>query len=124
MLVISPLISIITNQIASLKKKGVTAAYAGDEDVVIKEAIKMGRYQLVFISPESLFCTIEWRRVLCTATHGSHLVGVVIDEAHCIKKWYNILGVLFIISYLFYCYCRGETFRREFSQLGELRHEV
>ncbi len=27
--------SLITNQIASLKKKGVTAAYAGDEDVVI-----------------------------------------------------------------------------------------
>lgn len=87
MLVISPLISIITNQIASLKKKGVTAAYAGDEDVVIKEAIKLGQYQLVFISPESLFCTIEWRRVLCTAIYRSHLVGVVIDEAHCIKKW-------------------------------------
>ena len=86
-LVISPLTSIIANQVTSFRTKGVTAAYAGDEDVAIKKAIKMGKYQLVFISPESLFCTLEWRRVLCTKVYRTNLVGVVVDEAHCIKKW-------------------------------------
>ena len=81
--VISPLTSIIANQVTSFRTKGVTAAYAGDE----KKAIKTGKYQLVFISPESLFCTLEWRRVLCTKVYRTNLVGVVVDEAHCIKKW-------------------------------------
>ena len=86
-LVISPLTSIIANQVTSFRTKGVTAAYAGDEDVAIKKAIKTGKYQLVFISPESLFCTLEWRRFLCTKAYRTNLVGVVVDEAHCIKKW-------------------------------------
>lgn len=85
-LVISPLISIIANQVASFRMKGITAAFAGDEDVAIKKGIKMGEYQLVFISPE-LFCTFEWRKVLCTKVYRTNLVGVVVDEAHCIKKW-------------------------------------
>ena len=42
MLVISPLTSIIANQVTSFRTKGVTAAYAGDEDVAIKKAIKGG----------------------------------------------------------------------------------
>ena len=54
-LVISPLTSIIANQVTSFRAKEVAAAYAGDEDVATKKAIKMGKYQLVFISPESLF---------------------------------------------------------------------
>lgn len=84
-LVISPLIAIISDQVASFCARGITAAFAGDKSV--RSAIKRGEYQLVFISPESLFCSFEWRQVLCSDVYVSNLVGVVVDEAHCIKKW-------------------------------------
>ena len=87
-LVVSPLLSIIEDQISIYRKKGMKVGYAGGEDKDEKEGIKRGEYQIVFISPESLFCTTEWRQMLCSAKYRSHLVGVVVDEAHCIKKWY------------------------------------
>ncbi len=56
--------------------------FAGDKLAV--NGIKHGEYQ---ISPESLFHSFEWRQVLCSDIYISNLVGVIIDEAHCIKKW-------------------------------------
>ena len=41
-----------------------------------------------FISPEALFLTTEWRRILSGDLCGRNLVGFVVDEAHCVKKWY------------------------------------
>jgi superfamily II DNA helicase RecQ len=84
-LVISPLISIITDQVASFCAKGIAAAFVGDKSAV--SGIKCGKYQVVFLSPESLFCSFEWRQMLCTDVYISNLVGVIVDEAHCIKKW-------------------------------------
>ncbi len=46
-----------------------------------------GAYQLVFLSPESLLRNLQWRDMLRTATYQTHLVGLVIDEAHCVTKW-------------------------------------
>ena len=86
-LVISPLLSIISDQVASFCAKGISAAFVGDKDQSVIRGIKRGEYHLVFISPESLFCTLEWRQVLCTGVYLSNLSGVIIDEAHCIKKW-------------------------------------
>ena len=95
-LVISPLISIIQDQVSSFSAKGITSAFASDEDKGVVAGIKKGLYQLVFISPEALFCTIEWRRVLCTDVFQLNLVGVVVDEAHCIKKWYvHIMHIMY-----------------------------
>ena len=88
-LVVSPLLSIIEDQIAKYTKKGLKATFAGGEDKQVKCAIKNGEYQIVFISPESLFCTTEWRMMLCSTKYRSNLVGLIVDEAHCIKKWYN-----------------------------------
>ena len=85
-LVISPLLSIISNQVISFKRMGISAAFAGDDDRAVRKKIKLGEYQLLFISSESLFCTLEWRRVLYSDVYRANPVAVVIDEAHCIKK--------------------------------------
>ena len=46
-----------------------------------------GKYQLVFISPEALFGSLEWRRMLSTDIYMKNLVAFVVDEAHCVEKW-------------------------------------
>ena len=42
----------------------------------------------MFISPEALFLATEWRRMLAGDLYGKNLVGFVVDEVHCMKKWY------------------------------------
>ena len=84
----------------------------------VKERIVKGEYQVIFISPEALG-GIEWRGMLSTFTYRKCLKGFVIDEAQCIKKWYvqvhSKLSLAVIIMY-----CRGESFRKEFTYLGEI----
>ncbi len=53
----------------------------------VREGIKRGEYKIIFISPEALFASMEWKRILCTEHYRSNLVGFVVDEAHCVKKW-------------------------------------
>ncbi len=77
-LVISPLISIITDQVASFCAKGITAAFAGCKAWRVSSSI--------FISPESLFHSFEWRQVLCSDIYISNLVGVIVDEAHALHN--------------------------------------
>ena len=43
-----------------------------------------GKYQVVFISPELLLTEETWR---VSPIYKYHLVGFIIDEAHCIIKW-------------------------------------
>ena len=50
-------------------------------------SIKKVEYQLFFISPEALFATLEWRETLCSDLYRLNLVGFVVNEAHCVKKW-------------------------------------
>ncbi len=73
-LVISPLISIITDQVASFRAKGITAAFAGCK------WDKAWRVSGISRIP------FEWRQVLCSDIYISNLVGFIVDEAHCIKK--------------------------------------
>ena len=46
-----------------------------------------GKYQVVFISPELLLTEETWRGMLQSPLYKQHLVGFIIDEAHCIIKW-------------------------------------
>ncbi len=46
--------------------------------------IKHGEYQVVFISPESHLSGDKYSVVIYII---SNLVGFIVDEAHCIKKW-------------------------------------
>lgn len=42
----------------------------------------------MFISPEALFLATEWRRMIAGDLYGKNLMEFVVDEAHCVKKWY------------------------------------
>lgn len=89
-MVVSPLIALMKDQSMSFTSKGITAGYVSDKESTNKETrrkILRGEFQLVFISPEALFLATEWRRMLAGDLYGKNLVGFVIDEAHCVKKW-------------------------------------
>ena len=64
--------------------------HISDKDILESSSrakLKQGEYQLVLVSPEALFASLEWRRMLCTDVYRSNLVAFVVDEAHCVKKW-------------------------------------
>ena len=87
-LVVPPLIALMRDQVAFTTAMGITATYISDkDDVGRKQAIKNGEFQIIFISPEALIL-LKWRNILSTRVYRDNFVAFVVDEAHCIQKWY------------------------------------
>ena len=61
--------------------------YVGDADESIETEICEGKFQLVYMSPEALLAESTWRDMLLSPVYQSNLVALVVDEAHCVKKW-------------------------------------
>ena len=86
-LVISPLISLMKDQVASLKQAGVAAAFVNSSlterqlDAALANTAA-GRYKIVYIAPERLL-TPRFL-ALCREIPISL---VAVDEAHCISQW-------------------------------------
>ncbi len=86
-LVISPLISLMKDQVDALVQNGIDATFL-NSTITANEArqrmseIKQGKYKLVYVAPERLDHPTfqqEWQYI--------HLSLVAIDEAHCISQW-------------------------------------
>ena len=87
-IVVSPLKAFMKDQVESFKKKGVHAlCVAGQEDEETKLDIISGAVQLVYISPETLLKDHQWREFFRSQVVQENLVGLVVDEAYCVKKW-------------------------------------
>ena len=86
-LVVSPLISLMKDQVGSLNQAGVHAAYLNSSLTANQyyKALgyaKQGRYPIIYVAPERL------------VTEGfldfalqSHIAMVAVDEAHCVSQW-------------------------------------
>lgn len=102
-IVISPLISLMKDQVESLRSNGIKAAYFNSsldpiqERQVINDTID-GNIKLLYISPEKLFTiTNNWLKDVKVSMFA-------IDEAHCVSMW-------------------GHDFRPEYTQLSNVRRQ-
>ena len=89
-MIVSPLIALMKDQSNFFIKKGISSGFVSDIESINKDMrrkIRKGECQLVFISPEALFLNTEWRRMLSSDLYRTNLVGFIVDEAHCVKKW-------------------------------------
>jgi ATP-dependent DNA helicase RecQ len=88
-LVVSPLISLMQDQVGALRRRGIAAAYvnsqldAGQRRVIL-DAATQGRLALLYCAPERL---ASLTRRLTAA--GTRVALLAIDEAHCITEWGN-----------------------------------
>ncbi|UXP32918.1 DNA helicase RecQ [Reichenbachiella agarivorans] len=103
-LVISPLISLMRDQVEALKQNGVSSAYLNSsltapEQREIEEKFLSGEIKILYVSPEKLL-TRDFYNVIRSVT----LNLIAIDEAHCISQW-------------------GHDFRPEYTQLDFLKKQ-
>ena len=86
-LVISPLISLMKDQVTTLNQAGIHAAYlnssltAGQFRTALRY-MAQGRYKIVYVAPERLLTDS-----FLDAVNGMEISMVSVDEAHCISQW-------------------------------------
>ena len=100
-IVVSPLVSLMHDQVAALEERGVSATYLArtlDEHEMRHRlsSASEGAYKLIYVAPERLALS-GFRSLL----HRIACPLVAIDEAHCISEW-------------------GHDFRPEYLQIGAL----
>lgn len=86
-LVVSPLISLMKDQVGSLNQAGVHAAYLNSSLTMNQyyKALglaKQGRYPIIYVAPERLV-TEEFLDFAMNA----RIAMVAVDEAHCVSQW-------------------------------------
>lgn len=86
-IVVSPLISLMKDQVDSLNEDGINAAYINSTQSIeeIKKILNdtaIGLYKLLYIAPERLES-----RSFIQMIQRLNIVQVAVDEAHCVSEW-------------------------------------
>ena len=100
-IVVSPLISLMKDQVDALRSNGISAAFYNssqsfEEQQAILNGCHDGTIKLLYISPEKLLSDTD------IITKACKISLFAIDEAHCVSSW-------------------GHDFRPEYTQMGFLR---
>ncbi|OOF65660.1 DNA helicase RecQ [Rodentibacter sp. Ppn85] len=101
-LVISPLISLMKDQVDQLQANGIEAAFLNssqtpEQQQLVQNKLISGNLKLLYISPEKVMTNSFFQLIsYCQVSF------IAIDEAHCISHW-------------------GHDFRPEYTQLGGLK---
>jgi ATP-dependent DNA helicase RecQ len=103
-LIVSPLLSLMQDQVEQMKAKGEKSAVAINSFLTHdqKNSVihSLARYKFIFISPEMLQVDYIFRKL-----QQLNIAMFVVDEAHCISQW-------------------GYDFRTDYLKLGEIRKQL
>ncbi len=102
--VVSPLISLMKDQVEGLRSNGIQASYlnsslSSSEQIAVEEEFFSGQLDLLYVSPEKM-CSSSFLPLLQRAKVSLF----AIDEAHCVSSW-------------------GHDFRPEYTQLKFLKQQ-
>ena len=86
-LVISPLISLMKDQVAQLKKAGIPAAFINSSLTAeqYREVLRRaddGRYKIIYVAPERL-----GTEAFNNFARQTKIALIAVDEAHCVSQW-------------------------------------
>jgi len=104
-LVLSPLVALMQDQVDSLRKRGIEACFvnsslARQERLSRYQEIGDGQYRIVYVTPER-FRKPEFLEVI-----GRRSVALLaVDEAHCVSQW-------------------GHDFRPDYTRLADIRNRL
>jgi len=106
-LVFSPLIALMEDQVAALKRREIRAEYVNStlnkaQRTRRYQQLASGSYELIYATPERMGVP-EFREALARVPGGVNLLAV--DEAHCISKW-------------------GHDLRPAYAQVGQFRSQL
>lgn len=105
--VISPLISLMQDQVEQLKSKGIRADVinskcTGPEKTARFNMMMNDALDLLYLSPEMLSASVRMQRSLDRLKNEKKIARFVIDEAHCVSSW-------------------GHDFRTDYKELENLK---
>ena len=125
-IVVSPLNSLISDQISRLQTRGIRASivnvsnepkleFASDEELddtgydtdsdmnakidfglCEEQKLRAGHYQIIFAHPEAVVSSKYGRELLLSKIYQENVCAVVVDEAHCIVEWLVLIYDFFM----------------------------